>query len=144
MTWLLNFARLSLVILLTGIVLVGCSLKLQVALFNNTGERVTVRTESKIIAIDAGQSAQFDYPGEEQNWTLQLSTAACDYAYHVPKTLDHYPRPSVSNGLLKAQVEGNFGVYLLPPTATVPASIAGLESLQQDGFPLRPTSSNCR
>lgn len=140
---LMRYARLLLLTLLTSVVLAGCSLKLQVALFNDAGEAVTVKMEGANIAIESGRSGQFDYPGDEQNWMLHLSTATCDYAYQVPKILEHYPLSSGSNGPLKAQVERDFSIYLLPPAATAIASVAGLGSLQQDGFPLHPVSKNC-
>ncbi|HTQ13355.1 MAG TPA: hypothetical protein VMH86_05705 [Rhizomicrobium sp.] len=130
-------------VVVTTLALAGCSLKLQVALFNGAGEAVTVKMEGKNIAIEPGRSGEFDYPGDEQNWMLHLSTAACDYAYQVPRTLEHYPSSPGSNGPLKAQVERDFSIYLLPPSATAVASVAGLGSPQQDGFPLHPVSKNC-
>ncbi|MBN9557193.1 MAG: hypothetical protein J0I26_06635 [Alphaproteobacteria bacterium] len=133
-----------LILFLTSVALVGCSLKLQVALFNDAGEAVTVKMEGKSVAIEPGQSGQFDYPGDEQNWMLRLSTATCDYVYQAPKTLEHYPLPSGSDAPLKAQVEGDFSIYLLPPSATAVAAVAGVRSLQQDGFPLHPMSKSCR
>ena len=82
----MRFARSSSIFLLTSMVLTGCSSKLQVALFNDAGEAVTVKMEGANIALEPGQSGQFDYPGDEQNWMLHVSTAICDYAYQVPKT----------------------------------------------------------
>ena len=135
--------RTFLPVLLTTLALVGCSLKLQIALFNDAGEAVTAKMESTNIAIGSGRSGEFDYPGDEQNWMLHLSTVTCDYIYQVPRTLDHFPSSPGSNGSLKAQVEKDFSIYLLPPSANTVASVAGLGSLQQNGFPLHPVSKSC-
>src|SRR6266481_8263095 len=99
----MRFARIFLPVLLTTLALAGCSLKLQVALFNDAGEAVTVKMEGANIAIESGWSGQFDYPGDGQNWMLHVSTATCDYAYQVPKTFEHYPSSPGSNQPLKAQ-----------------------------------------
>jgi len=139
----MSFLRTFVIVLFTAPVLAGCSLKLQVALFNDAGEAMTVKLEGKSVVIEPGRSGEFDYPGDRQNWTLHLSVAACDYTYQVPRTLDHYPSSPGTNGPLKAQVERDFSIYLLPPSATTVASVAGLGSLQQDGFPLHPVSKNC-
>lgn len=139
----MRFPRL-LILFLTSVALVGCSLKLQVALFNNAGEAVTVKMGGTIITIEPDRYAQFDYPGEEQSWTLHLSTARCDYVYQVPRTLEHYPSTPGQNGPLKVQMDRDLNIYLLPPSATVVTSVAGVRSLQQDGFPLHPMSKNCR
>lgn len=139
----MRFARISLMLLLASTALFGCSLKLQVALFNDAGEAVTVKIKGENIAIEPGRFGQFDYPGDEQNWMLHLSTATCDYAYLVPKALDHYPSSPGSNGPLKGQVEKDFSIHLLPPSATAVTAVAGLGSLQQDGFPMHPVSKNC-
>jgi hypothetical protein len=129
--------------IISTVALACCSLKLQLALFNDTGEIVTVKMEGKSIAIGPGRSGEFDYPGDEQNWTLRLSTAACDYAYQVPRTLEHYPSSLGSDRPLKAEVERDFSIHLLPPSATAVGSVAELGSLQQDGFPLHPVSKSC-
>jgi hypothetical protein len=130
--------------ILGALVLSSCSLKLKVTLFNNSGEGVTVRVEPTDVVIGAGQSARFDYPGGEQNWTLHVVTARCDYSYAVPRTLDHYPWPTSSNRGLVAQLEQDFLIFLLPPSATQITPVTGLSSLQQDGFPVRPVSQSCR
>jgi hypothetical protein len=140
---MMSIVRRFSVVAVMSVALISCSLKLQVDLFDNGGEDVTVKTGDTNLAIKPGRFAQFDYPGNEQNWMLHLSTATCDYIYEVPKTLEHYPWSIGSNGPLKVQVEADFSIYLLPPSAMAITSVAGLGSLQQDGFPLRPTSKNC-
>lgn len=120
----------------------GCSLKLQIALFNNVGELLTVRLNNKNMAVESGRFAQFDYPGDAQMWMIRLGVAKCEYVYQLPKTLDHYPRSSGSQGL-KAQIEKDFAIFLLPPQTTTVGSVANFGNLQQDGFPLHPVSKTC-
>ena len=131
------------VIVAMSVALVGCSLKLQVNLFNNAGEAVTAKLEDSSLPIGPGGFVQFDYPGTAQNWILYLSTATCDYGYAVPRALEPYPRSQGSNGPLKVQVEKDFSIYLLPPTAETVTAVESLGPLQQDGFPLRPVSKSC-
>jgi hypothetical protein len=138
----MKFVR-TLSVIALAIALFSCSLRLQIVLFNNTTEVVAVKTEGKNIIIEPKKSAQFDYPGDEQNWMLHLQTSACDYTYAVPKALEHYPWSLDSNTGLKAQIEENFGLYLLPPVASAVGSAADLGSIQTDGFPLRPVLKNC-
>ncbi|OOG37303.1 hypothetical protein B0B52_18350 [Polaromonas sp. A23] len=121
----------------------GCSLKLQIALFNNVGELLTVRLNDKNIAVESGQFAQFDYPGDAQMWMIRLSVGKCEYVYQVPKTLEHYPWSSDKKGPLKAQIERNFDIFLLPPQTTAMGVVAKFGNLQQDGFPLHPVSKIC-
>lgn len=130
--------------MLIAIGLGGCSVKLRVDLFNNTGALVTLLTDDKNIVVGSGLFKEFNYPGEAQKWMLKLSTAGCEYTYQVPRALDHYPWTPGSNGPLKAQVERDLSIYLLPPSATEAAPVAGFDSLQQDGFPLHPVSKSCR
>jgi hypothetical protein len=129
--------------LFAAITLAACSLKLQVALYNNTGETVKIRAMDESVSIETMQSRQVDYPGEKQGWTLQISTDHCDYTYAVPRTLEHYPWPGDSKNIVKVQIERDLTLYLLPPSSTNPVPIVGLASLQQDGFPLQPASKSC-
>jgi len=136
--------RTSLIVLLTAVGVGGCSERLQLLLFNNTTNEVTVQARGESAVIGLRRSAKFEYPQSGENWTLRLATADCDYEYQVPKTLEHYPWSPGSNGPLKAQVEKEFDIYLLPPTATEVRSVSELGSLQQDGFPLHPIAKICR
>lgn len=135
--------RRQIAFLLATSTLASCSLRLQVELFNDAGETVMVHSEGKHLAIVAGQSSQFGYPGEDEKWTLRVSTTACDYTYAVPRTLEHYPWSAGSAGTLKAQIEQDMSVYLLPPTASAVTPISGVGALQQDGFPLHPATTVC-
>lgn len=130
-------------VLFACVALTGCSLKLQIALFNDAGEPVMVRLGDKSLGIEPEHSRLFDYPGENEHWTLHLSAAGCDYTYSVPRTLEHYPMLSKSSNPLKVQVENNLDIYLLPPSATTVAAAAGLAQYQQSDFPLRPQSKAC-
>lgn len=128
---------------MSAMLVVACSLKLQVALFNNAEEAMTIRTENGSVIVGPELSRQIDYPGESQGWGLRLSTARCDYVYFVPKTLEHYPWSGDSNNVLKVQVERDMSLYLLPPSSKNIMPIDGLQALQQDGFPLRPVETEC-
>jgi hypothetical protein len=126
------------------LVLVGCSLKLEVALFNNSGKEMVAHADRSEIPLGKGVFVKFYYPGEAQQWTFRLSTRQCEYVYLAPKSLEHYPWPSGSREPLKAQVEPDFSIHLLPPTANGVRVISEHAALQQDGFPLHPVSTSCR
>jgi hypothetical protein len=122
----------------------GCSLTLQISLFNDTGQAIRVNSEGHGITVEPGLSAMLKYPGDEQNWMLHLSTATCDYAYQVARKLDHFRPPPGQDVPVKAQVERDFSIYLLPLAATAVAPIEQLGAIQRDGFPLHPSSKACR
>jgi hypothetical protein len=123
--------------------LAGCSLKLRVEVFNDTGEAVTVGLDRVRLSIAPGASARLDYPGAQQRWMLFLTTATCKYAYAVPRTLEHVERSARGDAPLEVQIEKDFSIHLLPRTARAIAPVEGFASLQQDGFPLRPASRSC-
>lgn len=116
----------------------GCSRYLQVMLLNGTDTAVTLQLFRRSLAIEPGRSATFVYPQQPEGWTIHLSAAQRDYVYEVPRSLDHYlwqpddPRP------LKAQLDRDFAIYLLPRDAAAVADVSRFAGLQQDGFPLHP------
>ena len=128
----------------TVFVLYGCTLRLQVALFNHSERPVAVDVGKDIFKLEVGQSATFSYPGRTEAWSLRLAAGNCDYIYQVPHSLDHYPWRVGSQNQLKVQVEKDFAIYLLPDDATGVATEGGPAALQVDGFPLHPESSACR
>lgn len=130
-------------ILSVSVALSSCSTKLQIELFNNTGEIVTVSEDDKKLTVYPAQFREFGYPGNEQRWTLYISTTQCDYTYEVPRAFEHYPSTEVDEPL-KTQVNKDFSIYLLPALATVIADVKELGPVQQNGFPLHPVSKNCR
>jgi hypothetical protein len=139
----MKFLPLRFIVLIIVMALNGCSLKLKIAIFNNVGELITVQFDGKDVPVEAGQSAQFDYPGDAQKWMFRLNVAKCAYGYLMPKTLEHYPWRSDSKGTLKVQIESNLDIFLLPPKATEIGSISDFGNLQQDGFPLHPATKSC-
>ena len=140
---MMKMRKLLLMALGSALGLGGCSFKLEIALFNNASRAVTVRADGRGLALERGRFVQFYYPGEGQRWIFRLSTAECEYVYQVPRSLEHYPWSPGSNGPLKAQVEPDFTIYLLPPAANEVGTVSGYSSLQQDGFPLHPASTSC-
>lgn len=125
--------------------LTACSLYLQIALFNNSGEAITVELWHENIAVRPAQFAQFKYPGQNENWQVHIATATCDYIYQVPQEgLDkirpegHYSDP------LPLQLEKDFDIYVLPPDAKSIVPVAALGAMQRAGFPLHPISKTCR
>ena len=123
----------------------GCSVKLQIALFNNAGEPITVVQGNKVFVIDAGKSYQFDYPADAENWSVYLDTAQCRYVYEVPRTFDHIERsPPGEHTPLKVQLEKDFTIFLLPRSASAIGAVSSLGRIQVDGFPLHPASKKCR
>lgn len=126
---------------LATLILAGCSYKLQLALFNNSGNVLAVRLGNKTLVVQAGGGIQFDYPEQAQAWMIRLSVESCVFIYEMPKTLERYPWAQNNQGPLKVQLEKDMSIYLLPPTATGIQSNSDL--IQQDGFPLRPAARDC-
>jgi hypothetical protein len=124
--------------------LTSCSLALQIALFNNSGEDVTIELWHENIALKPAQSAQFKYPGASESWQIHLSTTECRYEYAVPQGYLPHIRNADSYGPLKVELEKDFAIYVLPPGSKDIALISDLAALQQDGFPLHPISKACR
>jgi hypothetical protein len=140
----MNSFKLRLSILGVALVSGACSMFLKVDLFNNTGVAIVVHAGGNELALEQGRFVEFRYPGDAAGWAFRLSTAKCEYVYHVPRTLEHYPRPPGVNPPFRAQVEPDFSVHWLPPTASGVEEVAKYASLQQDGSPLNPDSASCR
>jgi hypothetical protein len=74
---------------------------------------------------------------------LRLSAAGCDVTYLPP----HYPkypvRPHSYNDPVKARIEPDLAIYLVPPETKVVSNVNFSASLQTEGFPLRPSSRTC-
>jgi hypothetical protein len=134
----------AVIVAAVAIALSACSKFLDVRLFNNTGEPMTLRSGSGSVAIDRQGSGQLRYPGPNEGWKAQVVTARCEYEYVVPQRFDHYPWPWDSSKPLKVQVEKDFSIHLLSPDTESVVSVAGLSTFQQDGFPLKPSASKCR
>ena len=130
-------------LVLASVVVVGCSRFLEIELFNNTNETVTAQPTSEKAIVSPGQSKEFRYPGDNENWMLILATKSCDYVYPVPRTFENYPRPDYS-GPFKVQLEKDFVLYLLPNEATAVVNAQDLGPVQKGVFPLRPSSKTCR
>ena len=126
-----------------AILLVGCSIRLELVLFNNSSKVVVAHLERGSVTMATGAFGRFFYPGEIERWKLKLTTSNCDYTYDVPRSLEHYPWPLRRGEDFKAQLEPDFSIYLLPPTATGTSVVADFPAWQQDGFPLHPVSSTC-
>jgi len=124
----------------------ACSLKLKILLFNNTRDPVAVHLWKRVVVIAPGKSARFNYP-EPNEWTLRtlrISTAGCDVSYVVPSDLQHIPWPPPGHySPLKAQLEPDLTIFLLPWQTESITSVASLGSAQFDGFPLQPKSRSC-
>lgn len=126
-------------------ILAGCSYRLQIALFNNTSEPISVQLESNRLVAESGQFVLFDYPGDTQAWAIRLSVADCVYTYQAPKSLEHYPWSRPNHEMpLKVQLDKDLGLYPLPPSAAGVQPISDLGALLQDGFSLHPISKSCR
>jgi hypothetical protein len=125
------------------ICITACSQPLELLLFNNTPNPIDVHLLRKNIAIGPGASARFKYPATNEEWTLRLSAAGCEVTYLPP----HYPKypfgPHPYNVPLKAQVEPDLVIYLVPPDTKAVSEVSLSASLQAEGFPLRPSSRAC-
>jgi len=133
------------IILLLLPVVTGCSYRLQIELFDNTNESIAVELGRDSLVVESGRSVRFDYPGDARSWMIQLRVANCIYAYRAPRSLEHYHSLRTDfKEPLKAQLEGDLGIFLLPPSAAGVQSVASLGDIQQDGFPLHPVMRSCR
>jgi hypothetical protein len=121
----------------------ACSQALQLMLFNNTSSAIEVHLLGKNVAIGPGSSARFKYPATNEEWTLRLSASGCELTYLPP----HYPKypfgPHPYNVPLKAQVEPDLAIFLVPPDTKAVSDVSLSASLQVQGFPLRPSSRTC-
>ena len=140
----MNLTNTRALLFLIATILLGCSLRLKISLLNNANEDVSVTMPhiSKV-AISVKSSAVFEYPQSEQNWTMHLVTASCDYEYQLPKTLEHYERNDSEQSMPVVQVESDFKLYLLPRKTTEVLPVSEYQSLQKDGFPISPDSKTC-
>jgi hypothetical protein len=133
----------------TSVGLAACSKALQLRLFNNTKDPITIhlttlhgfRKEEKNIVIGSHLSAQFDY----QSGTLRVSAAGCEITYLLPQDLRGYPFPRASHNIpaVEAQLESDMAIYLVPPDTRTVSNVGLLASLQVQGFPMRPSSRSC-
>ena len=128
--------------LLASFVLASCEHVLDMVLFNNAGEPITVNAGPGSF-IAPGQSTHFHYPRSETNWTLLISAGACDYLYQAPKSLEHYPWPIDYKTDPTVQLERDFSIWAVPPDAAGTSDVSGLAPQQKDGFPLHPVARNC-
>jgi hypothetical protein len=133
----------------TMICVAACSQALQVRLFNNTRDPITLHVTTlhgflereKDIVVGSGLSAQFDYPGG----TLRMMASGCEFTYSLPNTFQGYPIPrKTSYGVaVQAQLEPDLVLYLVPYDAKTVSDVKLSDSLQVQGFPLRPSSRTC-
>ncbi len=134
----------------TSVVIVACSQALQVTLFNDTSDPITLHVtmgyglvqKHRNIVIGSQLPARFDY----RNRLLHMSAAGCELTYMLPHTLQGYPFPRYAsdNFSVKAQIEPDLAIYLVPPDTKAVANVGLYASLQVQGFPLRPSSRTCR
>jgi len=127
----------------TLICIAACSQPLELMLVNNTSSSIEVHLLKKSISIATASSARFKYPATNEEWTLRLSASGCELTYLPP----HYPKypfgPHPYNALLKAQIQPDLVIYLVPPDKKAVSDVSLFASLQTQGFPLRPSSHTC-
>ena len=126
----------------TLICIAACSQSLELMLFNNTAGPIVVHLWNKNLTIGAGSAVRFKYPATNEQWTLRLSAAGCEVTFLSPHDPKYPVRPGY-NYPVKAQVEPDLLVYLVPPETKVVADVSLSKSLQTEGFPLRPSTRTC-
>lgn len=136
---------LAILLVILGVAgITACSLQLEVLLLNNSGKIFAVHLKRGDIPIGVRASAKFYYPGPDDGWMLRLSTPQCEYTFEVPSSLDHFPwHEKQYADPIKVQVEPDFSLFLLPPSATGLSPVDQFAAFQRDGFPLRPVSASC-
>ena len=120
----------------------GCSKYLKLNLINNSGHSVLlVRHQLTLIQ---GESHVINYPTVSIQRVLSLSSSECDYEYSFPETLEGYFGHKNFEGVVVAQIEKDFHIYLVEPKnrSQVTSSQRRFAN-QESGFPLKYINKRC-
>lgn len=123
--------------------LCGFSCQLKIAVVNNTGDQAAVTSGKDVLSTPPGGLARFVYPTVAQQRRFQASFGGCTFTYRMPDTIEGYAMLDAFDGVVVAQMESDASLYLIPPTATGPVTLAEAASLQKEGFPVTPVEKRC-
>ena len=127
--------------------LAGCSSYGWTTVFNDTGATLIVNLPPAVIRraevkLRPGGHKAFSYRdvGAEP---LRVRRGGCVYRYSLPLPGRAYLRASKGEANTNVQIEPDFGVLLLPPSARTVMSAAAVAKAQAYGYPIRPVSRIC-
>lgn len=130
-----------------ALVLCGCDELPKARLFNNTGRTVQLHylDEGRDAVVDIKQGEGFKsiwaYGADKH---FGLSGGGCRRAYTWPEMGVNHPFESYDYKYpVRAQIEPDFTIQLLPDAAEAVAPINSLRGMQRGGFPLRPRKTMC-
>ncbi|HEY4114388.1 MAG TPA: hypothetical protein VGM17_10050 [Rhizomicrobium sp.] len=116
-----------------------------VRLVNDTAQQVIVTAGDDVEVIYAGRAAEFAFPDPEgvNGGELLIETKGCKFIYQLPWPAQDYPWRGISGGLLALQMEGDFKLYAIRPSAGRPERFTDFSKLQTGDFPVAPEQQDC-
>jgi hypothetical protein len=136
--------------LIVSVLLTGCSVALDVTVFNNTGGTIEVSTDHSSGTIDANQFDDFRFPtkrGAGAFELLRIVAGGCEYLYDLDRAT--YPNEEWNQSVVTAgrgiqvQVETDFSIDLLPAAYSGNSPAPSEVIPKREGFPLRPVAKKC-
>jgi hypothetical protein len=140
-----NGVRASLLAALSVSVL-GCETGLDVVVFNDLREPVSVSVGAHTVTADPGQSGRLGYPDPKgvELGRLTIVAGGCTMTYEVPAVLDDYPWRAKVKGVVPFQLEADWKLYAIPPDSATALPLSDAARLQKGSFPLSPSKRACR
>ena len=137
--------------LLVAVVVVAalsaCSRVSRVRLFNATGGTILVKLEPDWVweprTARLGAGAARTFTGGHLEGVLVAGGCAYGYIGAYPAMIPPDGFRGAKNGLAKIQVQPDFSLAVLPPTARATMPPDQLALAQGEGFPLKPVSTIC-
>ena len=126
-----RIANFGVILLTASLSLVlGCTLKPYLVVWNNTGGPVTLKIEEQVRTLQAGASAQFRFPGNTMEFAIETASK------QVWRYKAKYPEKSyISKNRIYVQIEQNGDIYVRRPDSS--GVVRNLPP-QPTGFPLKP------
>lgn len=121
----------------------SCSLKLQVAVFNNTGDELTVVIGRDSALVPLRASSRMSYPVNAQKRQMRLKLRGCWLTYALPEAAESYATQSGFAGAVALQVEPDERIILLAPDASQVVDVGSNKQAQIATFPLSPLERTC-
>lgn len=146
----MKLSGLCYLLLIASVLLTGCSVALDVTVFNNTGDTIEVITDRRNGKIDANQFDDFRFPAKEGSGAfelLRIAAAGCEYLYDLDRATysdEEWKDVVAADRGVQVQVEKDFSIDLLPAAYTGNGPAPSEMILKREGFPLRPVARKCK